>query len=35
VRGGKRVNEKKQNKLLGKRAMDFSTGEGRRVKGVD
>jgi hypothetical protein len=31
---GKRVGEKGQNELLGKRAMDFSTGEGGRVKGI-
>jgi hypothetical protein len=28
------VDEKEQNKLLGRRAMDFSTGTGGRVKGV-
>jgi hypothetical protein len=30
---GKSVGEK-ENELLGRGAMDFSTGEGRRVKGV-
>jgi hypothetical protein len=30
---GKRVGEKGQNELLRRRAMDFSTGEGGRVKG--
>jgi hypothetical protein len=28
------VGKKGQNKLLGRGAMDFSTGEGGRVKGV-
>jgi hypothetical protein len=28
------VSEKGQNELLGRRAMDFSTGEGGRVNGV-
>jgi hypothetical protein len=27
------MGEKGENKLLGRRAMDFSTGEGARVKG--
>jgi hypothetical protein len=31
---GKRVSKKGQNKLLGRGAMDFSTEEGRRVKGM-
>jgi hypothetical protein len=31
---GKRVGEKGQNELLGRGAMDFSTGEGGRVKGM-
>jgi hypothetical protein len=31
---GDRVSEKGQNDLLGSREMDFSTGEGGRVKGV-
>jgi hypothetical protein len=26
------VGEKRQNELLGRKAMDFSTGEGKRVK---
>jgi hypothetical protein len=29
------VGEKGQNKLLGRGAMDFSTGEGGRVKGLE
>jgi hypothetical protein len=32
--GGKRVDENGQNELLGRKAMDFSTREGGRVKGV-
>jgi hypothetical protein len=28
------MDEKRQNELLGRRAMDFSTGEGGRMKGV-
>jgi hypothetical protein len=35
VRAGGIVGEKGQNKLLGRGAMDFSTGEGRRVKSVN
>jgi hypothetical protein len=31
---GKKVGEKGQNKFLGRVAMDVSTGEGRRVKGM-
>jgi hypothetical protein len=31
---GKRVGEKGQSKLLGREGMDFSTGEGGRVKGM-
>jgi hypothetical protein len=31
---GKRVDEKGQNKFLGRGAMDFSTGEGERMKVV-
>jgi hypothetical protein len=30
---GKKVAEKKQNELFGRGAMDFSIGEGGRVKG--
>jgi hypothetical protein len=33
VRAGVRVGEKGQNKFLGRGVMDFSTGEGGRVKG--
>jgi hypothetical protein len=32
--GGEGEGERRQNKLLGKRAINFSTGEGGRVKGV-
>jgi hypothetical protein len=31
---GKRVVEKGKNKLFGRQAMNFSTGEGGRVKGI-
>jgi hypothetical protein len=34
VRAGGENGEKVQNELLRRRAMDFSTGEGGRVKGV-
>jgi hypothetical protein len=30
----KRIGEMEQNELLGRGAMDFSTGEGGRVKGI-
>jgi hypothetical protein len=31
---GERVGEKGQNELLGRRTVDFGTGEGGKVKGV-
>jgi hypothetical protein len=34
MRAGERVGEKGQNEMLGRVAMHFSTGEGRRVKRV-